>query len=99
MASIGPMVSKQVSPAEASISDESFPGPAVLALARGPAPRRRRVGWLAGAAVLLALAGLLASRHLARPPAPPAAVAAQEPPAALTVRLAAATERLFARPI
>ncbi|WP_052389766.1 efflux RND transporter periplasmic adaptor subunit [Belnapia moabensis] len=81
------------------MSDDSFPGPAVLALARGPALRRRRVGWLAGVAVLLALAGWLASHQLASPPAPPAVVPAQEPPAALTVRLAAATERLFARPI
>ena len=81
------------------MSDESHPGPAVLALARGPAPRRQRIGWLASGVVLLALAGLLASRQMAGPPALPAVILPAEPPAALTVLLAPATERRFARPI
>lgn len=81
------------------MSDDSHPSPATLALAGGPAPRRQRLGWWAGGAALLAVAGLLASRQLTAPPAPAVAALQEQAPAALTVRLAPATVGQFARPV
>ncbi|WP_135466283.1 efflux RND transporter periplasmic adaptor subunit [Crenalkalicoccus roseus] len=91
--------------------DHNFPAPRDLAAAPPEAPRRpaRRRRWVAGMAILLALAGLIALLPRAellsgielpavRRPAPPLA-AAGAPPPALTVAVQPVTPRLLGRQV